>query len=120
MTSDEFNNNLWELVDGYDELRSRRAESADDKGETQRRITLTYHDPNANSVAVVGNFNGWSPANSGLHKNKYGDWEINLYLSPGRYAYRFLINNSDEVLDPNSTVQEPDGYGSRNSVLFVQ
>jgi hypothetical protein len=120
MTSDDFNNNLWELVDGYKEVRRRGGPNAGDTGETQRRVTLTYHDPNANSVAVVGNFNGWSSANSNMRKNKYGDWEINLYLAPGRYAYRFLVNNSEQVLDPTSPTQEPDGYGSQNSVLLVQ
>ncbi len=120
LTSDEFSNNLWELVDGYKELEGRLGGSPVEPAESQRRVTLTYHDPEANSVAVVGNFNGWSPANSSMRKNKYGDWEINLYLAPGRYAYRLLINNSDEILDPNSSAQEPDGYGSRNSVLFVQ
>jgi hypothetical protein len=120
MTSDEFNNNLWELVDGYKELTRRGNDPSGHSGETQHRVTLTYNNPNANSVAVVGNFNGWSPANSTMHRNKYGDWEINLYLAPGRYAYRFLLNNSEEILDPTSSDQEPDGYGSQNSVLMVQ
>lgn len=120
MTSDEFNNNLWELVDGYKELTRRGNDPSGRSGETQHRVTLTYHNPNANAVAVVGNFNGWSPANSTMHKNKYGDWEINLYLAPGRYTYRFLLNNNEEILDPTSPDHEPDGYGSRNSVLMVQ
>ncbi|MEJ2721600.1 MAG: isoamylase early set domain-containing protein [bacterium] len=120
LTTDEFNNNLWELVDGYRDLQERDGGLPVEQAGTQRRVTLTYHNPEANSVAVVGNFNGWSPANSSMRRNKYGDWEINLYLAPGRYAYRFLVNNSDQILDPKSNIDEPDGYGSRNSVLFVE
>jgi hypothetical protein len=120
MTSDEFNNNLWELVDGYEELVRRGNDPSGSSEETQRRVTLTYDNPNANSVAVVGSFNGWSSANSIMRQNKYGEWEINLYLAPGRYAYRFLVDNSEEILDPKSPERESDGYGSQNSVLRVQ
>ncbi len=120
LTSDEFNNNLWELVDGYEEIQNIGRKQADDGEHKQRRVTLTYRGPDANSVSVVGSFNGWSPAHSRMHKNKYDEWEINLFLPPGRYAYRFLVNNSSEVLDPACPSQEPDGYGGSNSVLYIE
>ncbi|UCG51146.1 MAG: hypothetical protein JSW58_13240 [Candidatus Latescibacterota bacterium] len=120
LTSDEFNNNLWELVDGYEMFHKRGTESTGQPREIQRPVTLTYNDPDANSVAVIGNFNGWSAANSNLRKNEFGEWEISLILKPGRYVYRFLVNNRSEVLDPSSPQQEPDGYGGWNSVLFVR
>jgi hypothetical protein len=120
LMSDEFNNNLWELVDGYQELvdrdRNRRAETE----QVQRRVTITYRDTGATSVSVVGSFNGWSAANSTMRKNKYGEWEISVFLAPGRYTYRFLVNGSVEIVDPASAYTEPDGYGGQNSVLYVQ
>ncbi len=116
LTSDEFNNNLWELVDGYQELHDRGI-SGDSKA--PRVVTLTYKSPGANSVAVIGSFNGWSPVNSAMRRNGNGKWEISLHLAPGRYAYRFLVNNNQQVLDPNSAHDEPDGYGGKNSVLLV-
>ena len=118
LMADEFNNNLWELVDGYQELVSRDRAREDEK--IQRRVTLTFRDPGAASVAVVGSFNGWSPANSSMRKNKYGEWEIGLFLAPGRYTYRFMVNESVEMVDPGSPYTEPDGYGGQNSVLYVQ
>jgi 1,4-alpha-glucan branching enzyme len=68
----------------------------------------------------VGSFNGWSPVNSEMRVNKYGEWEINLYLAPGRYTYRFLVDDKVETVDPSSPYTEPDGYGGQNSVLYVQ
>jgi hypothetical protein len=120
LMADEFNNNLWELVDGYQELVTRGRDRAREDEKVQRRVTLIFRDPGASSVAVVGSFNGWSPANSSLRKNKYGEWEIGLFLAPGRYTYRFIVNDSVELVDPASPYTEPDGYGGQNSVLYVQ
>lgn len=120
LMADEFNNNLWELVDGYQELVTRGRDRARKDEKVQRRVTLTLREPGATSVAVVGSFNGWSPANSSLRKNKYGEWEIGLFLAPGRYTYRFIVNDSVEMVDPASPYTEPDGYGGQNSVLYVQ
>lgn len=119
LTSDEFNNNLWELVDGFQEFYERGQDQYRE-AETQRIVTLSYEDSKANSVSVVGSFNGWSPVNSNMRRDKDGGWEISLHLPPGRYAYRFLVNNSTQVIDPNSEQQEPDGYGGMNSVLYVR
>jgi hypothetical protein len=121
LASVEFNNNLWELVDGYAELAQHSADHGEDgPPQTQRQVTLTYSNPEANSVSVMGTFNGWSPTNTNMRRNNSGNWEISLYLSPGRYAYRFLVNNSREVLDPDRADKEPDGYGGFNSVLYVE
>jgi hypothetical protein len=120
LTSDEFNNNLWELIDGYKSFHERSLTQFTDEGEVQRVVTLRYQDPSAYSVAVVGSFNGWSPTGSSMRKRKGGKWEISLHLPIGRHVYRFLINNSEQVLDPLCPQQEPDGYGGRNSVLYVQ
>lgn len=119
LTSDEFSNNLWELVDGFEEFHQRSQDQLA-SGTVQRVVTLTYKNMQANSVAVIGSFNGWSPVNSSMRKAKRGQWEISLHLTPGRYAYRFLVNNSEQVLDPKSEQREPDGYGGMNSVLFVR
>ncbi len=119
MTPDEFNNDLSTLVDGFQDLRERSLTGVTGvKG--QRVVTLTYRDANAGSVAVIGSFNGWSPVNTGMRRTGGDQWEISLHLLPGRYAYRFLVDNSMQVLDPTSPLEEPDGYGGMNSVLDVR
>jgi hypothetical protein len=120
LTSDEFNNNLWELVDGFKNFYDRRIQQFEVASTTQKIATLRYFSQDANSVSVIGTFNGWTPDNSPLREVSHGVWEISLHLSPGKYAYRFLVNNSRQVLDPHCPVEEPDGYGGHNSILYIK
>jgi len=120
LASDEFNNNLWELVGDFDEFEERtRMIEAGETEDVQQLVTLRYRDPGAHSVSVIGTFNGWSPEHSRMRRSPGGSWEITLSLRPGKYAYRFLINNRQQVLDPSCANQEPDGYGGKNSIIYV-
>jgi hypothetical protein len=120
LASDEFNNNLWELVGDFGEFqeRSRRLQAGETE-DVHKLVTLRYEDSKANSVSVIGTFNGWSPENSRMRRSGSGTWEITLSLRPGKYAYRFLVNNRQQVLDPRCPYEEPDGYGGKNSVIYV-
>jgi 1,4-alpha-glucan branching enzyme len=55
-----------------------------------------------------------------LQKSAEGKWELTLSLAPGRYPYRFLIDQKKQVLDPSTGITEPDGYGGQNSVVVVK
>jgi hypothetical protein len=118
LAADEFDNNLAELAQGYRELTARELTQGSAPSETRRLVTLRFQDPEALSVAVVGSFNGWSPATNPMQK-KGDTWELTLSLLPGKYAYRFLVDQKKQVLDPASKGTEPDGYGGKNSVLVV-
>lgn len=119
LATDEFNNDLRDVAAGYRELLARTAIQTEQPTETRRLVTFRYDDAGASSVAVIGSFNGWSPENQRMQKHD-GSWEITLSLTPGRYAYRFLINARKQVLDPSTPLTEPDGFGGRNSVLIVR
>ena len=120
LASDEFNNNLWQLVGNFGEFeeRTRRIEAGETE-DVQKLVTLRYSDSGAHSVSVIGTFNGWSPEHSRMRRVPNGSWEITLSLRPGKYAYRFLINDRQQVLDPHCTTEEPDGYGGKNSVIYI-
>jgi len=120
LASDEFNNNLWELVGNFNEFqeRTRRIEAGESE-DVQKLVTLRYSDSDAHSVSVIGSFNGWSPEHSRMRRIPGGPWEITLSLRPGKYAYRFLVNNRQQVLDPRCPIEEPDGYGGKNSVIYI-
>ncbi len=120
LASDEFNNNLWQLVGNFGEFeeRTRRIEAGETE-DVQKLVTLRYSDSGAHSVSVIGTFNGWSPEHSRMRRAPNGSWEITLSLRPGKYAYRFLINDRQQVLDPHCTTEEPDGYGGKNSVIYI-
>ncbi len=63
--------------------------------------TFTYTDTNATSVAVAGEFTNWNSkpmANDGA-----GNWSVTLYLKPGYYGYKLIVDNSAEwILDPKN------------------
>jgi 1,4-alpha-glucan branching enzyme len=73
----------------------------------------------AGTVCLSGDFNDWSPDSSCL-KKKGERWEIQILLPPGRYIYGFLLDGKDWVPDPGALLQEADGFGRNNSVLFVE
>jgi hypothetical protein len=119
LAADEFDNNLSELAGGYRELSAREMATGSTPTETRRLVTLRFQSADAGSVAVVGSFNGWSPAVNPMMKR--GDmWELTLSLLPGKYSYRFLVDQKTQVLDPAASGVEPDGYGGKNSVLVVK
>ncbi|HEU4364019.1 MAG TPA: isoamylase early set domain-containing protein [Candidatus Krumholzibacteria bacterium] len=119
LAADEFNNDLMELAEGYRELVARADTGGEARTEAHRLVTFRIADPAAKSVAVVGSFNGWSPRDHKLQKRDDSTWEITLSLAPGRYAYRFLIDQKKQVLDPSTKLTEPDGFGGQNSVVIV-
>jgi hypothetical protein len=119
LAADEFSNDLVELAEGYRELVARTSAGGAAQTETHRLVTFRLDDPAASTVAVVGSFNGWSPQDHRLQRRDDKTWEITLSLAPGRYAYRFLIDQKKQVLDPSTKLTEPDGFGGRNSVVIV-
>jgi hypothetical protein len=82
-----------------------------------------FEAPNANRVAIVGDFNGWnrSAATAALKDPaRNGVWEVTLLLPPGRYTYAFLVNDSILVADPRMPrePEDPD-FGRPRSAILV-
>jgi hypothetical protein len=86
--------------------------------ETAISVHLTFHSPQAQRVAVAGDFNKWK---TDVHEMKKtdGTWSIDLKLKPGVYSYSFVVDGKAWVADPGAEFYEDDGYGSRNSVLRI-
>jgi anti-sigma factor RsiW len=81
-------------------------------------VRLTFYSPQAQSVAVAGDFNKWK-TDSDEMKGTDGMWSVDLQLKPGVYAYSFVIDGRSWVPDPAATTFKDDGLGSRNAVLRV-
>jgi 1,4-alpha-glucan branching enzyme len=77
--------------------------------------------PNAETVAVVGEFNGWDIHATPMKKLKSGDFTITLNLQPGReYQFRYLIDDAIWENDWNADWYVRSPYGdSDNSVVLV-
>jgi hypothetical protein len=79
-------------------------------------VEFLYSDPYAGSVAVAGDFNGWSMDADPLEMDEEGVWRVVLDLEPGRYEYKFVVNGSQWMADPDNPKVVGD-YG--NSELVV-
>jgi hypothetical protein len=83
-------------------------------------VALDLFAPSADRVQLVGTFSGWMPEAYPLKgPDAVGYWVINIKLPPGRHEYAFLVNGSRLVPDDDGEVLRPDGYGLKNSLLFV-
>ncbi len=86
---------------------------------TGKGVVFSFYAPQATSVAIAGSFNAWDIRKDRLSgPDKKGLWEIFLPLPAGRYEYLFVVNDKDWEPDPE-TPQVDDGFGRKNSMLFV-
>jgi hypothetical protein len=75
--------------------------------------------PGARSVAVGGDFDGWSGSHLLEDRDGDGVWTGRVAIRPGLHTYMFLVDGVDWVTDPEATRHTDDGFGNRNAVLAV-
>lgn len=82
-------------------------------------VHLKLEAPEATTVTVVGDWNGWDPsANEMEDPDGDGIWETEIKLKPGNeYRYQFLVDDQQWIPDPNAPLKVRDGFGGVNSVL---
>lgn len=76
--------------------------------------------PSVRQVAVVGDFNNWSVRSHPLARAADGTWEGPAVLPPGRYQYKFFVNDKEWIADPAVKETVADGYGGKSSILIVK
>jgi len=84
-------------------------------------VRLLLAAPEAGSVSVVGEWNGWDPDRDRL-RDPDGDgvWEIRLRLRRGVEArYQFLVDGERWLADPRAPLKVDDGFGGTSSVLQI-
>ena len=82
-------------------------------------VRFSLFAPAARSVTIAGSFNQWDPEQAHLTgPDKKGLWTIILPISTGRHEYRFVINNSEWILDPAAPSID-DGLEGKNSFVIV-
>jgi serine protease AprX len=86
----------------------------------ENKATFYYMDPQANSVALVGDFNGWNPHNDFLVKEGKNIWRLEKeFKSVGSYRYKFVIDGKTWTFDKENENKEPDGFGGFNNRLNI-
>ncbi|MDA8078685.1 MAG: isoamylase early set domain-containing protein [Nitrospiraceae bacterium] len=94
------------------------AQNASSK-EAVEKVTITFHAPQAKTVALAGDFNKWSVEEGAMKRRPDGSWTIELPLKPGIYNYMFVVDGEGWVPDPRAESYRDDGFGRKNAVLRV-
>lgn len=84
------------------------------------RFILHDTDMHARNVSVIGSFNNWRADRSVMwYSSEAKAWILEAQLPPGDHEYLFLVNGEQLVPDPNAPMTSDDGFGNRNSIMFV-
>ena len=84
------------------------------------KIVFFYHDDNANSVHLAGDFNNWSSSENQFIKNDVGLWCAEIkHLASGKYRYKFVIDGTIWKEDTSNGMKEEDSFGGFNSILHI-
>lgn len=87
-------------------------------GHAQQPVEFRYHNPNARTVFLAGDFNGWSTSTTPMSKDAAGAWTATVSLQPGRYQYKFVVDGL-WTPDPSNPETGTPGPGGKNSVKVV-
>lgn len=82
-------------------------------------VQFVLEAPGARSVAVGGDFDGWSADHPLEDPDGDGVWVGRVAVEPGVHTYMFLVDGDDWVTDPRAARYTDDGFGNQNAVLAV-
>ncbi len=78
--------------------------------------TFRFEKADAQSVALVGEFNQWHA--QPMARQADGSWSLTIPLSPGTYGYKFFVDGKDWVFDP-ANPQRKTVDGIENSAIEI-
>lgn len=77
--------------------------------------------PTANSVSLVGDFNGWDAKTIPMTKGAIdGLWLVSVPLGAGSYQYAFVIDGTTWTADPAAPITLEDEFGTPSSILRIE
>lgn len=89
------------------------------KGPKRQRVVFSVYAPDANSVCLMGDFNGWDEKKHPMRKNENGIWEKTTMLFPGTYEYKFIVDGKWQT-DPESDQACLNCFGTHNNIMIVR
>lgn len=88
----------------------------------EEEVVFRLRAPGAERVYLVGDFNGWNPTIDRMVEAEKG-FEIRLFLLPGRYRYRFIVDGTSRSDSDSPLVDEKGNsyfvLGKVNEVLRI-
>ena len=85
---------------------------------TLHHVTFFCDAPRAESVTLVGDFNGWNPVATPMRRTPDGRWTASLELHHGHHRYLFLVDGTP-TLDPNANGIVRNDRDERVSLIAV-
>ena len=73
----------------------------------------------AQSVVLCGEFNDWSRESHPMKKRKDGSFSVAVRLDPGRYHYRYFLDEAVWENDWSADDYAPNPWGSEDSIVIV-
>jgi len=83
-----------------------------------RAVNFICHAPQAQSVSLVGDFNGWNAATHPMKRMPDGGWLLAVELHHGHHRYAFLVDGH-LTLDPRAQGITRNDHGERVSLVPV-
>lgn len=89
------------------------------KSGSKTRVTFRMvPDEEAETVAVLGEFNGWNPETHRLAKRKDGSFSTTVSLDADRsYRFRYLVDGAVWANDEGADSFAPNRFGGQDGVL---
>lgn len=85
---------------------------------TLRGVNFICNAPQAQSVSLVGDFNGWNPAANPMRQQPDQAWLVTVELRHGHHRYAFWVDGQ-LVLDPRAQGITRNDQGERVSLVPV-
>ena len=98
----------------------------------KRKVKFIFDSPSSKTVYLAGQFNNWTYDKAKVSKNETvnvvielarnkqtGFWEKYVYLPPGKYQYKYVLDGQTWKYDQNTLEKTDDGYGGFNSIIVV-
>jgi 1,4-alpha-glucan branching enzyme len=82
------------------------------------RIRFRFVHERAKTVAVAGDFNGWSITSHPMKRGRDKAWAVEAQLPPGRHEYKFIVDGNEWWNDPEAP-KVPNVWGTENSYVDV-
>jgi 1,4-alpha-glucan branching enzyme len=91
------------------------------RGAEPGTVAITFElDPGvaANTVAVAGDFNGWSTDANPMERRADGGFHITVLVAPGReYRFRYVLDGDRWVNAWDADDYAPNDFGGEDSVV---
>jgi hypothetical protein len=93
-----------------------RSEISQDAPDAEVTFTLTRPELDGRRVAVVGDFNGWDPDATPMHREN-GTHTATVTLQPGRYRFRYFSEDGAWFNDETADGYEPNDHDGQDCIL---